>query len=174
MLMLLIEDELLLLRHDLKILICSVKNAKASQKCIYRTFYVSKKHERLQKIESFKNIMISKGFYFSSKIEKDKGDREFKQLGLKSVHKIYVSPNRPNLKISVVKCKKEMRFKQLAGLVSLLKEKGMYIPKTLIFCTGTLTDIAVVLNHLLLELGKSAYSPCDDQSSAVLSESTTL
>ena len=118
--------------------------------------------------------MISKGFYFSSKIEKDKGDREFKQLGLKSVHKIYVSPNRPNLRISLVKCKKEMRFKQLAGLVSLLKEKGMYIPKTLIFCTGTLTDIAVVFNHLLLELGKSAYSPCDDQSSAVLSESTTL
>ena len=60
--------------------------------------------------------MISKSFYFSSKIEKDKGDREFKQLGLKSVHKIYVSPNRPNLRISVVKCKKEMRFKQLAGL----------------------------------------------------------
>ena len=41
----LIEDELLLLRQDLKILICSVKNAKASQKRIYRTFYVSKKHE---------------------------------------------------------------------------------------------------------------------------------
>ena len=36
-----------------QILICSVKNAKASQKRIYRTFYVSKKHERLQKIESF-------------------------------------------------------------------------------------------------------------------------
>ena len=56
MLKYLIEDELLLLRHhpkDLKILICSVKNAKASQKRIYRTSYVSKKHERLQKIESF-------------------------------------------------------------------------------------------------------------------------
>ena len=88
-----------------------------------------------------------------------------KQLGMKHVHKIYVSPNRPNLRISVVKCKKEMRFKHLAWLVSLLKEKGIYTPKTIIFCNGTLTDIAVVLNHLLLELGKSAYSPCDDQSS---------
>ncbi|XP_015758777.1 PREDICTED: ATP-dependent DNA helicase RecQ-like [Acropora digitifera] len=88
-----------------------------------------------------------------------------KQLGMKHVRKIYVSPNRPNLRISVVKCKKEMRFKQLAWLVSLLKEKGIYTPKTIIFCNGTLTDIAVVLNHLLLELGKSAYSPCDDQSS---------
>ena len=39
--------------QDLKILICSVKNAKASQKRTYRTSYVSKKHERLQKIESF-------------------------------------------------------------------------------------------------------------------------
>jgi len=58
-----------------------------------------------------------------------------------------------------------MRFKHLAWLVSLLKEKGIYTPKTIIFCNGTLTDIAVVLNHLLLELGKSAYSPCDDQSS---------
>ena len=29
--------------------------------------------------------MISKGFYFSSKIEKDKGDREFKQLGLEKI-----------------------------------------------------------------------------------------
>ena len=38
-----------------------------------------KKHERLQKIESFKNIMISKGVYFSSKIEKNKGDRDFKK-----------------------------------------------------------------------------------------------
>ena len=35
---------------------------------------------RLQKIESFKNIMISKGFYFSSKIEKNKGERDFKRL----------------------------------------------------------------------------------------------
>ena len=54
--------------------------AKAPQKRTYRTFYVSKKkHERLQKIESFSNIMISKGFYFSSKIEKNKGDRDIKQ-----------------------------------------------------------------------------------------------
>ena len=58
-----------------------------------------------------------------------------------------------------------MCFKHLAWLVSLLKEKAIYTPKTIIFCNGTLTDIGVVLNHLLLELGKSAYSPCDDQSS---------
>ncbi|XP_074620808.1 ATP-dependent DNA helicase RecQ-like [Acropora palmata] len=77
-----------------------------------------------------------------------------KQLGMKHVHKIYVSPNRPNLRISVVKCKKEVRFKHLAWLVSLLKEKGIYTPKTIIFCNGTLTDIAVVLIHLLLELGE--------------------
>ena len=38
----LIEDELLL-----------VKNVKASQKRKDRTFYVSKKHLRLQKMESF-------------------------------------------------------------------------------------------------------------------------
>ena len=56
-----------------------LKNTKASQKHIYRTFYVSKKHERLQKIESFENIMNSKGLYCSSKIEKNKGDRDFKK-----------------------------------------------------------------------------------------------
>ena len=115
--------------------------------------------------------MISKGFYFSSKIEKDKGDREFKQLGLKSVHKIYVSPNRPKLRISVVKCKKEMRFKQLAGLGQFIERKRHVHPEDANILHW---NIAVVLNHLLLELGKSAYSPCDDQSSAVLSESTTL
>ena len=60
-----------------------------------------------------------------------------KQLGLKHVHKIYFSPNRHNLRISVVKCKKEMRFKHLAWLVSLLKEKAIYTPKTIIFCNGT-------------------------------------
>ena len=32
-----------------------------------------------------------------------------------------------NLRISVVKCKKEMRLKHLAWLVSLLKEKGIYV-----------------------------------------------
>ena len=30
-----------------------------------------------KKMESFQNIMISKSFYFASKIEKNKGDRDF-------------------------------------------------------------------------------------------------
>lgn len=61
--------------------------------------------------------------------------------------------------------KKEEMLKHLSWLISLLKEKGANTPKTIIFCNGTLTDIAVVFNHLLLELGKAAYSPCDRQTS---------
>ncbi|XP_015779804.1 PREDICTED: probable Werner syndrome ATP-dependent helicase homolog 1 [Acropora digitifera] len=45
-------------------------------------------------------------------------------------------------------------FREASGRLSTLRS----------FCQQV-TDIAVVLNHLLLELGKSAYSPCDDQSS---------
>ena len=54
-------------------------------------------------------------------------------------------------------------FKHLAWLVDLLKEKGTAMPKSILFCNGTLTDIAVVLNYLFYQLGKAAYSPSDSQ-----------
>ena len=56
-------------------------------------------------------------------------------------------------------------LENLAWLVTLLKEKGPATPKCIIFCNGTLTDIAAVFNYLLMELGKAAYSPEDSQTS---------
>ena len=84
---------------------------------------------------------------------------------LKRPRKLYVSPNRENLRISVIKCKRENMFQQLAWLVDMVKEKGAATPKCIIFCNGTLTDIAGVLNYLLMELGKKAYSPLDSRTS---------
>lgn len=88
-----------------------------------------------------------------------------KQLVLKRPQKFYVSPNRENLRISVIKCKRENMFEQLAWLVNMVKEKGTATPKCIIFCNGTLTDIAGVLNYLLMELGKKAYCSSNSQTS---------
>ncbi|XP_044165786.1 ATP-dependent DNA helicase hus2/rqh1-like [Acropora millepora] len=84
---------------------------------------------------------------------------------MKEVRKVHVSPNRPNLCISVVKCKREDMFNHLEWLVDVIMKKGTKTPKTIIFCNGTLTDIGAVFNYLLLRLGGAAYSPDDSQAS---------
>ena len=71
---------------------------------------------------------------------------------------IYVSPNRLNLRFSVEKVKKDTQLKELKWLVNLIKEKRISCPKTIIFC-NTLNEIAVVVNHLISELGKSVFYP---------------
>lgn len=76
-----------------------------------------------------------------------------------------MSPNRENLRISVIKSKRDSMLENLAWLVTLLKQKGPATPKCIIFCNGTLTDIAAVFNYLLMELRKAAYSPEDSQTS---------
>ena len=76
----------------------------------------------------------------------------------KSCIKIFVSPNRPNIRISVCKTSKSEIFTKLNWLISMVKVKGRLTPKTLIFC-NTMTDIANVLNYLLMILGESAYHP---------------
>ncbi|XP_067056045.1 uncharacterized protein [Acropora muricata] len=88
-----------------------------------------------------------------------------KELQMKEVRKVHVSPNRPNLCISVVKCKREDMFNHLEWLVDVIMKKGTKTPKTIIFCNGTLTDIGAVFNYLLLRLGGAAYSPDDSQAS---------
>ncbi|XP_068723689.1 ATP-dependent DNA helicase RecQ-like [Montipora capricornis] len=88
-----------------------------------------------------------------------------KELEMKEVKKFYVSPNRPNLRISVVKCKREEMFKHLEWLVDVIKEKTINTPNTIVFCNGTLNDIGAVFNFLLLKLRATAYSPDDSQAS---------
>ena len=70
----------------------------------------------------------------------------------------YVSPNRLKLRFSVKKVKKDGQLKGLMWIVNLIKEEGINCPKTIIFC-NTMNEIAVVVNHLILELGKLVFYP---------------
>jgi len=71
---------------------------------------------------------------------------------------VYVSPNRLNLRFSVKEVKKDMQLKELKWIVNLIKKEGINYPKTIIFC-NTMNEIAVVVNSLILELGKSVSYP---------------
>lgn len=88
-----------------------------------------------------------------------------KSLSMKDPKVLVLSPNRPNLRISVVKCKKEVIFNQLSWLIELIKCKGIETPKTIVFCNGTLTNVATLVNFILMELGTKAYSPEDNHNS---------
>lgn len=71
---------------------------------------------------------------------------------------VYVSPNRLNLRFSVKKVKKDVQLQELKWIVNLIKEQGINCPKTIIFC-NTMNEIAVVVNYLILELGRSVFYP---------------
>lgn len=60
---------------------------------------------------------------------------------------IFESPNRKNLRFSVKKAQKNNIHVHLDWLVNMVKEMGVAVPKTIIFC-NTLKDITVVL-HLM-------------------------
>ena len=69
-----------------------------------------------------------------------------------------MSPNRLNLRFSVQKLKKEQQLKKLNGLVDLVKKEGIITPKTIVFCNA-MDEIAVVVNHLMSQLGKKVFFP---------------
>ena len=81
-----------------------------------------------------------------------------KELVMSDPRTIFVSPNRPNLRISVTKATKENMHLQLDWLVNMVKQNGAEVPKTIVFC-NTLREIAVVVNHLMFKLGEYAYHP---------------
>lgn len=81
------------------------------------------------------------------------------ELSLKAnTCKLFISPNRHNIRVSVNKVRKEGMESQLDWLVELTKEQLEKTPKTIIFC-NTLKDIASVVNLLLLKLREHAYVP---------------
>ena len=84
------------------------------------------------------------------------------QLAMRHPLTIRISPNRPNLRFSVVHTKKEEIFGELTWLINHIKEKGESASKTIIFC-NTMNDIACVVNYLMLKLGEFAYSPNDSR-----------
>ena len=85
-------------------------------------------------------------------------------LVLKNPLEVRISPNRANIRISVMKAKKEHIMKNLDWLVKTVKVEGEKTPQTIIFC-NTMNDIACVANFLMLKLGKAAYSPQDSTES---------
>ena len=75
------------------------------------------------------------------------------KLALNNPTKLFISPNRRNLRISMIKCKKSQIFDNLLWLIESVKKNG------------TLNDIATLFNFLLLKLGKEAYIPNDCKNS---------
>ena len=75
---------------------------------------------------------------------------------------IFISPNRKNLRFTIIKTKKEDMHLHLDWLVDLIKEYGIDVPKTIIFC-NTLSEIATVVDNLLYKLGNHAFFPCSSR-----------
>lgn len=69
---------------------------------------------------------------------------------------INISPNRANIRFTVVKTSKDNQLGHLGWIVDLIKEHNLATPKTIIFC-GTMHDVAKVIGFLLAELGNAAY-----------------
>jgi superfamily II DNA helicase RecQ len=80
-------------------------------------------------------------------------------ISLLSLHdpvKLLISPERKNLRISVTKCKKTTIFGKLDWLIDLALEKGVNMPKTIIFC-NMMNEMASICNYLFLKMGKYIY-----------------
>lgn len=81
-----------------------------------------------------------------------------KQLVLRDPEIIRLSPNRENIRLSVIKTEKDNILSKLDWLIDSLISEGVSTPKTIIFC-NTMNDIACVSNYLMLKLGTAAYFP---------------
>lgn len=69
-----------------------------------------------------------------------------------------ISPERTNIRFTVVKTKREDHLLHLQWLVDLIKAHKDKVPKCIIFCS-TIQDVAKVTGHLLDALGDHAYVP---------------
>ena len=69
-----------------------------------------------------------------------------------------ISPERTNIRFTVVKTKREDHLCHLQWLVDLIKAHKDKVPKCIIFCS-TIQDVAKVTGHLLGALGDYAYVP---------------
>lgn len=87
-------------------------------------------------------------------------------LGLKKDRvELFVSPNRENLRISVIQSKKEEAFSKLLWITDMIRNHRLDCPKTLVFC-NTMKDLAEVANYLLFKLSKDAYFPTESSKMA--------
>ena len=71
---------------------------------------------------------------------------------------LFISPNRLNLRINVVKTTKKEALAKLDWLVTMCHALGVNTPRTILFC-NTMKDVASLVNHLMQKLGTSAFNP---------------
>lgn len=79
-------------------------------------------------------------------------------LVMKHPVKLFVSPNRVNLRLCVNKVSRKDMLKQLDWLIDMIRQHGKETPKTIIFC-DTMYSIASVWNYLMMSLGENAFHP---------------
>ena len=75
-----------------------------------------------------------------------------KELAMKDPVKLFVSPNRCNLRLSINKVGRIDMLKQLDWIVEMIKTNGKETPKIIVFC-DTMYSIASVFNYLMMSLG---------------------
>ena len=90
--------------------------------------------------------------------DKDTEKTVIGELLMKNPVKLFVSPNRVNLRLSVHKVPRSSMLKHLDWLVDMIKQHGKDTPKTIIFC-DTLYLIASVRNFMMMTLGEAAFYP---------------
>ena len=83
-------------------------------------------------------------------------------LCMKNYEKVFVSPNRENLKFFVKKLPKNKMLAELDWIVEMVKAYGTATPKTIVFCP-TLYAVGSVINYLLMQLGPHAFYPTTSQ-----------
>lgn len=74
------------------------------------------------------------------------------------VHCITLSPERSNIKFTVIKVKREQYHTNFEWIAHMIKTQGLETPKTIIFC-NTMTNVASMVGHLLAMLGNAVYVP---------------
>ena len=79
-------------------------------------------------------------------------NRLIKCLGMKSGDLIIVSPNKDNIRLTVLQADKQ--FLCFNWLLSLLREEKQNFPFSIIFCK-TVNDIVSLLTYFLMKLGNS-------------------
>ena len=80
------------------------------------------------------------------------------KMAMKKLIIIKMSPNRTNLRFSVQRNSKENVMEDLSWLIQKVEKAGKKTEKAIVFCP-MMTEIASVVNCLMMKLGDSAYSP---------------
>ena len=83
-------------------------------------------------------------------------------LCMKNYEKVFVSPNRENLKFFVKKLPKNKMLAELDWIVEMVKAYGTATPKTIVFCP-TLYAVGSIINYLIMQLGPHAFYPTTSQ-----------